>query len=262
MGRAVRTVIVVLLLVLAGCAGFGGQTSDPSPSPETTTAISTERATTTTETTSPTIARSDVVEYNDLSAEGQRFAEPLVENGSLTAPPPSLPEPFSTSDEPRYLRYDGALYRLSWDKLGLVADYSIRNVQPENASEITAGTTVVAYRNLSTRARTVFERALAGERESYWPEEFPDVFHPPRPPVVKYDGTHYSLIVVTGDRWQYDVTAERVEGRSGAPVLGRPIPRESGVTVSRKRPTRREYRLVRSSRPMREGRRPCTVANA
>lgn len=226
MPRAACYILIALLVVLAGCAGFGGQPPTESTTTTTTQTTTTETPATTTTTQTTTMARtattttvpeSSVVAYEALSSTEQRFFRELLGNDtdSQVAPPPfglrnlSGGEYVSLSSKGSvYVRYRGTLYEVSYRSIGFYGRYT-----PEvwAVNRTVTGQPVRAYENLSTRAQSVFRAGLAGEapEHGYANEEFPRELLG----YVRYNGTLYRVVEVHADYVRAIYSAQKVRER-------------------------------------------------
>lgn len=194
---------LVALLALAGCSGLagpdattpatGGPTTEPGePGPSTST-------------TPP----SGVVEYVDLPPETRRTFRSAVENGSVRRDASAFEG--LTPQEDEYVRYDGTTYALDWQGMYLRAEYGLDSVERVDGTPNGSDASVVAYANLSSTGKRLFDRARNGSASgAYGPDAFPDAFIEYR--YVEYRGQYYRPLVVHADIPQYQLRVEEVDG--------------------------------------------------
>ncbi|GGN26379.1 hypothetical protein GCM10009021_30870 [Halarchaeum nitratireducens] len=107
------------------------------------------------------------------------------------------------------IRYQGTVYNLSWQRIGLVAQYKMSHTAHVNASEIGNDSEVITYENLSDRAQRFFTEARAGNESAWYDREaFPNEFHDYH--LVEYQDEYYRVIVYTGDFEKYRLSATPV----------------------------------------------------
>lgn len=212
-----RELIVVLLVLLAGCSGLNGGAPSTQPT-ETTTAVPT--TTSSTSNATPTGATpSNTVNYTALSDTEQQAFDAAQQRSTGFAPPsvqesPAVNRTYFPLDAQdvfqnhEYVQKNGSYYQISWDGHTSLATYEIRvtEQQPsENAS-------VVALENLSSEVREPVQKAI--ENGSYdtpfgkW-YSLPESLHDSE--FVRANGTYYKTGFIVGDFWNTEMRAEPVE---------------------------------------------------
>ena len=212
-----RELMVVLLVLLAGCSGLNGGAPSTQPT-ETTSAVPT--TTSSPSNVTPTGATpSNTVNYTALSDTEQQAFDAAQQRATGFAPDavresPSVNRTYFPTDAKEgfqnheFVQKNGSYYQLSWDVGPTLATYDIRVTehQPsENAS-------VVALETLSLEVREPVQKAI--ENGSYdtpfgkWdsrPESLSNA------DFIRASGTHYKLDVIAGDFWADEMRAEPVE---------------------------------------------------
>jgi anti-sigma28 factor (negative regulator of flagellin synthesis) len=210
--------IVVLLLVLAGCSGVGGPANTNESTATTAPTAATE--TTATETTSTTVPELDSVDYAELSPVERRAFDRAVQ-GEAVFVPGSVATSDSLDDSyfsqlvagvfrvNDYVRKDGVLYRLNYEETGgpLVASYTFQATE----SQPTGNETAVDFEAIPSRAKEPVRSAI--ENGSYevpagkWsaaPEGLRDRH-------VRYNGSVYRINIAVGDEFSDVLRAEKIE---------------------------------------------------
>jgi hypothetical protein len=194
-----RAAMVALLLGLAGCSGLGGPAT-PNQPPSTTAPTTTTLETTGTEITPTTVAESDIVDYAELSSAQQRAFDHAIQ-GETRFVPASVAQssyldesyfaepvaaPFTTTD---YVRKDGVLYRLDYDRQAgrQLTSYSIRATE----SQPDKNDTVRRFEALSVRGQRLVRSAIEnGSYDLPWGESI-DTRFSLQGDYVRYNGTVY-----------------------------------------------------------------------
>lgn len=198
---------VAALVVFAGCGGLDAPgTTSPQTSPGTTPPTTTVSQTATPGTT--TIAAGAIRDYQALSNASRSYARTAIEDGQVTAPRENFSGDLAPGMEWSHLRYEGAVYELSWER-GMVAKYKLARVPRVNASEVENASDVVADSNLTTRAEQLFTAVRSGN-QSRWFESgaFPDQFRSNL--FVKQQGAYYRIVVYTADVEVFRLSATQV----------------------------------------------------
>jgi len=212
-----RELMVILLVLLAGCSGLNGGAPSTQPT-ETTSAIPT--TTSSPSNATPTAATpSNTVNYTALSETEQQAFDAAQQRATGFAPDAVRESPYvnrtyfptdakEVFQEHEYLQKNGSYHQLSWDVGPTLATYEIQvtDHQPsENAS-------VVVLENLSSEVREPVQKAI--ENGSYdtpfgkW-DSLPENLS--TADFVRANGTHYKLDVIAGDFWADEMRAEPVE---------------------------------------------------
>lgn len=205
---------LAVLLILAGCTGsFSSETgTTESPATETTTATATTTDDTTATVASSTTARPAhaTLDADDLSAFERELLRQAVENGSVEVTRSNLTGQLTPGKDGWYARLDGELYELSLQPEGFHGVYSLGNATVVNASAVDSSDDVVAYGNLTSDARDLFDAARSGEgTETYGAKAFPDQLRDNS--YVTYEGEHYALRLAVGDYVVYRLSVTEVE---------------------------------------------------
>lgn len=198
-----RTVALVAILLLSGCAGLSPLDSE-SPTAATPPTTSTGSP--------PTVASTTPLDgehyvYEDLTGERKAFVDRILDDGSVRTARP--PDPFAPNER-QYVTYRDTRYVLAWEQRGLVAEYSLDLADPSSDAAIGANDSVVAYRNLSEDARRVFRAARNGTRDAYRADAFPDDLR--ESDYVAFRGSYYGIGVVVADLIEWDVSLHEVDG--------------------------------------------------
>lgn len=157
-----RSVVLALLLVLAGCSGLG-EPATPNQSTATTAPTTTLPETTpATDRPSTRLRASDTVDYAELSPVEQRAFDRAVQGEAVFVPASAAAsDPFEDSHFAQpvagvfrvndYVRKDGVLYRLDYGETAgpLIASYSIRATE----SQPTGNETAVDFEAIPPRAK-------------------------------------------------------------------------------------------------------------
>lgn len=214
MGKTVRALVLAVLLLLAGCSGVIDQPQEPE-APTGTTPVN--ETTTRSPGTATTVEPSQVVAYDELTAEQQAaFQNALQGEATFVPDSPYIDEPagyeMSNStlfERNEYVRYNGDLYDIG---LGLGKAYAIHTIMavtgdpPENA-------TVIALENVSANASDVLRTTLTdGRYESgmgEWPDGLPGRLGTLE--YVRYEDETYELTYGIGEEWAKVLTVKRVE---------------------------------------------------
>jgi hypothetical protein len=206
---------LVLLLVLAGCTGSvspeAGTTPTSVTETTTTTATTTNDATATptasSTTTRPAHATLDAA---DLTAFEREVLGRAVETGSVRVAQSNLTGQLTPDKDGWYVRFDGTLYKMSWQYGGFYGRYYLENATEVPASSVDSSDSVVAYENVTADARDLFDAARSGEEsEAYDHDDFPDQFR--ENSYVRYGGDYYALEVVVADYIVYRISVLEVE---------------------------------------------------
>jgi|APHM01.1.fsa_nt_gi hypothetical protein len=199
MRPALPALVVALCLVLAGCAGAGGQTIDSPTSTDTTTTD------TTTTTTGP--PGSAIVDYDELDSNARwLFETALDDEGGTVETTNTTSSEFEPFVDHKYVRYEGNLYDINWDR-DRVPETVVVEATATNGSELAENRSVVEYAGLSERGQEDF-LAILNEEElsvSYELGESPFSGEPISGPTgyVLYEGTHYELSLAQGHSFRY-----------------------------------------------------------
>ncbi len=212
-----RELMVVLLVLLAGCSGLNGGVPSTQPT-ETTSAVPT--TTSSPSNATPTGATlSNTVNYTALSDTEQQAFDAAQQRGTGFAPDSVRESPYVNQtyfptdakevfQNHEYVQKNGSYYQLSWDAGPTLATYEIQvtEQQPsENAS-------VVALENISLEVREPVQKAI--ENGSYdtpfgkW-DSLPESLS--NTDFVRANGTYYKLDVIAGDFWADEMRVEPVE---------------------------------------------------
>lgn len=198
-------VSVAVLALFAGCGGLG------SPGASSTQATTGVTNTTTVSQMNTTSQAVEPREFQTLSNASQGLALEAIENGEATALRTNLSGDLRPRMNWSQLRYQGTVYDLSWQRVGLVAQYKMSHTSHVSASEIENVSDGIAYGNLSDRAQRFFTEARAGNESAWYSREaFPAEFHDHH--LVKYQREYYRVIVYTGDFEQYRLSATPTDG--------------------------------------------------
>ncbi|MFC7176123.1 hypothetical protein [Halosegnis marinus] len=208
-----------LCVLLAGCAGLGGQTTpSPSETPEqdpTPTVTATETPVVGSPTPTPTVTPSsaNTVAWRDLSAAAREaFRTSYRPNGLAVFVPespyidgetfaPSVAEPFAEHD---FVRRNGTLYRVRLDTGELYASYGVDVV-----AEDPGGANVTAFANLTAEHRRAVRAAV--ENGTYRTDlGEPTTVSSLAGEYVRYEGEVYRVRVTVGDYWARLLRVEAV----------------------------------------------------
>ncbi|SDN01418.1 hypothetical protein SAMN04487949_3167 [Halogranum gelatinilyticum] len=217
MSRLPSTLLVVGLIVLAGCTGGPPAGSETATQTQTPATITHDGPTTSTSPT-PTTNESRVVDFDELNADQQAaFRDALdgtvafVPNSSYVAADEGYPSdqagPFRDTD---YVRYEGELYRIDIDygagelyaSYGISAELGV----PSDSETVTNFTDLPA--DLRDEVRTALVEgdyyAPSGKWDSL-PQPLGDTDY------VRYENETYRMEYVVGDQWADLMTVERVD---------------------------------------------------
>jgi hypothetical protein len=216
MSRLPSTLLVVGLLLLAGCTGGPPPGSDQAAT--TTPATVAHDGSTTATSPTPATDESRTVAFDDLNADQQAaFRDALdgtvafVPNSSYVADDEGYPDdqsaPFRDND---YVRYEGDLYRIDYDYGAgeLYASYGI-SASPGSPSD---SETVTNFTDLPADLRDEVRTALV-EGDYYAPAGKWDSLPQPLGDTdyVRYENETYRMEYVVGDQWADLMTVERVD---------------------------------------------------
>lgn len=193
------SIVLIGLVVLAGCSGTGPTTPDSTSSVESeTTATMTETSATTATTRSTTIATTDpepaIYDYENLSSEQQRHFEELLANGSVR----SEEKLFSGKQDSDYkirIRYEGTIYVVHEEYRQSRREVCYNEWSAVNESVVENHN---SRRSLNESYHNFSELHTDREREAFLipfenPEERRCYYNgdPLRTDFVKYNGTYY-----------------------------------------------------------------------
>lgn len=214
MRKPVSAVVLAALVLLAGCNGVvDAPESDPA---ETTTVPTTGDETTASTGPSTTVEPSQVVAFDELTDRRQAaFRDALQGEATFVPNSPAIDEsagydfqhvtPFERHE---YVRYDGALYRISVSLGDLYASYGLR----ASTASAPDDATVVTYDSLPESVRDEVRKALDVGRHQVpmgkWdalPESLQDARY------VRYENHTYEMTYIVGDAWAKVLTVEKVE---------------------------------------------------
>ena len=194
---------LVLLVALAGCSG--GPAASGTADTSTSTTVPTTDATTTGSSTT-TIPGASVHSYETLHDSASAVVRSAIENGSVAVTKGQLTGVLSAPSGTAYVRYQGTVYDVSWEREGLMATYELGRVPMVETSEVDDSSTVVSYSELSGRAQQMFTDARTGnETRQYAKNDFPEQFW--SSDFVTYQGNYHRVVVFTYEHARYQVTA-------------------------------------------------------
>ncbi|MDZ7747275.1 MAG: hypothetical protein U5K28_12565 [Halobacteriales archaeon] len=194
--------LLVALVLVAGCTGGGPATTATEVPTATETATETASPTPTPDPI-PGTATPKTISYADLS-ETEQAAVRVAVNRTVRFLPdsPHVPETRFGPDvvgafhDAESIRYDGTLYEISLTQGELYASYGVEAEPAEPGPD----TTVVNATSLTDAERAVVRAAVNG---GYSTELGAD--RPPLPDAqyVRYEGTTYQLGLIIGDYWTW-----------------------------------------------------------
>lgn len=207
-----RELMVVLLVLLAGCSGLNG--SAPSTQPTETTSV------VPTTTSSPSNATpSNTVIYTALSDTEQQAFDAAQQRATGFAPDSVRESPYvnrtyfptdakEVFQNHEFVQKNGSYYQLSWDAGPTLATYDIQITE----QQLSENASVVALENLSPEVREPVQKAIEnGSHDTpfgKW-DSLPESLS--NADFVRANGTHYKIDVIAGDFWADEMRAEPVE---------------------------------------------------
>ncbi|MCD2204506.1 DUF3558 domain-containing protein [Halobacterium sp. KA-6] len=207
-----RELMVILLVLLAGCSGLNGGT--PSTQPTETTAPDP-----TTTSNAANATPSNTINYTELSDTEQRAFDTAQQRQVGFAPDAIRESPYvnrtyfptdaqDVFQNHKYVLKNGTYYRLTWHAGPIVATYRIEVTQQEPPGNAT----VVSLGNLTPRVRQPVEKAI--QNGTYdtpfgkWgslPDSLDGVDY------IRDGEQYYKTHIIPGDFWGEEVRAEPVE---------------------------------------------------
>lgn len=195
-----RSCLLVMLVVLAGCAGFGLPQEDSDSKTNSTTTPESDH-----------LRESKVFEYTNLSNESQQDFKRLLAARSMNTTDPL----FSSRIEDEhynliYIRYNGTIYEIRHQAQRKEHRTCLQEVDQVNESTIGEDDQVGRYPHLSNTSQSLFDsiRTNASSSICYSPSEYPltDYTH------IKYNGSYYRLVELQGTvqiyKYRLDASAE------------------------------------------------------
>ncbi|MBX0304113.1 hypothetical protein [Haloarcula salinisoli] len=223
MRKAVGTLALAALLLLAGCGG-GVDTGSPetgeTPTPSSTESGAATEPATPTQSATPTpspVDSSRVVSYTALTDEQQSAFRTAIDGEATFVPNSSYINDsagYVASDNPfrlhDYVRYDGSLYRIQTARGELYAAYGIQ----ASAASPGANDTVVAFETLPADVQDEVRTAITnGVYSAPWGKwhSLPEPLGAGETPYVRYENQTYEMEYIVADTWATTLRVERTD---------------------------------------------------